>query len=261
LPFETAAVTRPLFVHQLPALCEPRALAGGVAVVVDVLRASTTISRALAAGATAVLPVAEIDEARQRSATFEPGTVLLGGERGGERIPGFDLGNSPDDYTPAVVAGRTLVFTTTNGTLALLHARRADRVLVGCFANQRAVVEAVLPGDAPLHVVCAGTNGEVTLEDLLFAGSLASTLFAERTARFEPANDSAAIAVALHDRLVDTGRSDPIHRALRDSRGGRNLIRLGLDTDIATAARIDSTHVLPVFDPLSGTITVAHPGV
>src|SRR5690242_5734390 len=117
------AMSRPILVHLLPTLFEPADLRGGVAVVIDVLRATSTIVQALAAGATSVVPCGEIDEARAIAAKAAPGSVLLGGERKGVTIPGFDLGNSPGDYTSDVVTGKKLIFTTTNGTRALLRAK------------------------------------------------------------------------------------------------------------------------------------------
>ncbi len=128
------------FVHLLPRHVEESVLADSVAVVVDVLRATTTMSHALANGARDVWPCLEVDDALAIAAALPSETRLLGGERGGARIDGFDFGNSPGDYTPERVAGRTVVFTTTNGTRALLHCRSAARVALGAFVNlQRAL--------------------------------------------------------------------------------------------------------------------------
>src|ERR1700730_8781422 len=113
---------REVRVHLLPQLARPGELRGGVAVVIDVLRATTTIVHALAAGCLAVRPCAEVEEARALAGSMRAGRVLLGGERGGLPLPGFDLGNSPRDYTGKVCRGNTLVLTTTNGTRALIHA-------------------------------------------------------------------------------------------------------------------------------------------
>ena len=118
-------MTKTLNVHALPKLVEPKDLADGTVVVIDVLRASTTIIAALEAGAVEVIPCLEIDDARRVAAQFPAEEVILGGERQGLPIEGFDLGNSPEDYTPYAVAGKTLVFTTTNGTRAMIHARQA----------------------------------------------------------------------------------------------------------------------------------------
>ena len=135
-----------------------RALDSAVAVVIDVLRASTTVVHALASGAQAVIPCETIDEAREQSTRRSSGTVLLGGERGGERIDGFDLGNSPLEFTPEAVAGKTIVFTTTNGTKALKQCASADRVLIGTFVNRAALLRVLQADGRPIHLVCAGTD-------------------------------------------------------------------------------------------------------
>src|SRR5215471_15948471 len=109
-------MSRPILVHLLPTLVEPAELRDGVAVVIDLLRATSTIVHALAAGAKAVVPCGEIDEAWQVAARSQPGSFVLGGERGGLKISGFDLGNSPSEYTREAVAGNRVIFTTTNGT-------------------------------------------------------------------------------------------------------------------------------------------------
>ena len=115
-----------LNVYALSKLVEPAELAGATAVVIDVLRAGTTIVYALAAGAEQVVPCLEVADARAMVEQFPAGTALLGGERQGLPIEGFDLGNSPDEYEPARVAGKTIVLTTTNGTRAMASAREAD---------------------------------------------------------------------------------------------------------------------------------------
>src|SRR5438105_4145383 len=114
-------------------------LAGSVAVVIDVLRASTTIVHALAGGCTDVRPVAELDEARALAGGMRAGRVLLAGERDGAPVPGFDLGNSPAALSPQVCRDSTLVLTTTNGTRTLLGAAAAERVLVAGFVNFSAI--------------------------------------------------------------------------------------------------------------------------
>ena len=133
LPNEHAHV----YVHLLPRLIPHGALRGGVAVVVDVLRATTVMVHALAAGCEAVIPCGEIDEARETAADLPEGTALLVGERQGLPIPGFDLGNSPGRLHPEVCEGKTLVMTTTNGTRAILASLEAERVYIASFGNLR----------------------------------------------------------------------------------------------------------------------------
>src|SRR4051794_34353966 len=159
-------------VHLLPHHIPPGALRGGVAVVIDVLRASTMMVYALAAGCEAIIPCREIDEARRIAADLPRGRALLAGERQGLPIPGFDLGNSPGQCTPARCAGQTLVMTTTNGTRAVLACLEAERVLIASFVNQSATARAIRADGRPVHLVCAGTDGAISFEDSLLAGAL-----------------------------------------------------------------------------------------
>lgn len=228
--------------------------AGGIAVVIDVLRASTTIATALAHGAAAVRPVAGIEEARGLAAVLGAGT-LLGGERGGVRIPGFDLGNSPLEYTPDRVAGKTIVITTTNGTAALHACREAREILVGALVNRTAVADEVrrLAGDSvPVHLVCAGTDGEITAEDVLAAGAI---LDAAAAGSVEALDESAREAVAFFRRVaaaVDV--QSGLVAEFRRSPGGSNLVDLGMEADLPVAAAIDSLAVVPRLDRASGRL-------
>src|SRR6266404_4511898 len=154
---------RDVQVHLLPQLVPPGRLAGTLAVVVDVLRASTTIIHALAAGCACVHPCLEVDEARALAGEMRAGKVLLGGERNGIPLPGFDLGNSPHEYTAKVCRGTTLVLTTTNGTRALHRAAEAERVLIASFVNYSAVCEQLRQDARPVHIICSGTEGEIAL--------------------------------------------------------------------------------------------------
>lgn len=230
------------------------ATAGGIAVVIDVLRASTTIATALAHGAAAVRPVAGIEEARGLAAVLGAGT-LLGGERGGVRIPGFDLGNSPLEYTPDRVAGKTIVITTTNGTAALHACREAREILVGALVNRTAVADEVrrLAGDSvPVHLVCAGTGGEITAEDVLAAGAI---LDAAAAGFVEALDESAREAVAFFRRVaaaVDV--QSGLVAEFRRSPGGSNLVDLGMEADLPVAAAIDSLAVVPRLDRASGRL-------
>ena len=246
-----------LRVHFLPELVDPAALAGSRCVVVDVLRATTTIIEGLAAGATAVVPCLSIDDARRRAKEFEAGQSLLGGERGGRPIDGFDLGNSPAEYTAARVTGKSVVLTTTNGTKALLHCGAGSEILIGALVNLSAVCS-WLPagGNAPVDIVCAGTDGQITREDVLFAGAVAERVAA---AGFQ-LDDSAEIARDAW-RSVSGGTSGGVLQqrlvaAFGASRGGRNLIEIGMADDLHLAARVDQFAIVPQFDPQTGRITI-----
>ncbi|MBI3863860.1 MAG: 2-phosphosulfolactate phosphatase [Planctomycetia bacterium] len=235
-------MSRPIYVHAVSALFEPAELRNGVAVVIDVLRATSTITHALAAGARCVIPCGEVEEARRRRDAFLPASALLGGERQGLRIPGFDLGNSPAEYLPETVRGKSVVFTTTNGTQALIRARDANRVLIGALLNVGAVAATLAGLPEPIHLVCAGLHGQLALEDLLFAGAIA-----HRLQLAAPSSDFSEDATQLALNLYETcGRDyDRAASLLRSSRGGRNLIECGLEADIGMCAREDSLALVP----------------
>ena len=239
-----------LRIHLLPSLVEPADLAGRTVVVIDVLRATTTVCHALAAGAACVVPCLEIDEARAKASSLRG--ALLGGERGGRKIEGFDFGNSPSEYTAERVGGKNVVFTTTNGTRALLRAAAADEILLGAFVNLSTVV-AALAGCERVDLLCAGTNGVITAEDALFAGAVADRLSQMGSGEWRMGNDQAFLARDAWRHVIASGR--PLATALRDCQGGRNLIGEGFDADIDTAAQIDAVPLLPRFNAATGRIT------
>ncbi|MGC1721537.1 MAG: 2-phosphosulfolactate phosphatase [Isosphaeraceae bacterium] len=234
-------------VHLLPSLIPPGGLHGGVAVVIDVLRASTMMVHALVAGCTAIMPCGEVDEARRLAASLPEGSALLAGERHGVLIEGFDLGNSPGECTPAVCQGKTMVITTTNGTRALLACLDADPVVVGSFVNFAATSQRLLHEARPIHLVCAGTEGRVSYEDTLLAGAFARH-FKDLDHRM--ANDEAEIAAGLWARVEDmiwfksckpvqAEETNPLVRYLTRGQGGRRVVELGLSADIADAGRLN----------------------
>lgn len=240
-------MTSPIHVHLLPDLSPPERFAGKLVVVIDVLRATTTIVTALARGAAEVLPCLEVEDAR-RLAAERPG-LLLGGERGGTRIDRFDLGNSPDEYTQDRVRGRTIAFTTTNGTRAMQHCRSASRILLAAFVNLSAVVDC-LHSPLPVEIVCAGTGGEVSREDVLLAGAIVQEV-GDRRGSQEAAlrSDEAEIAgAAWRDARANMAAGASLAGQLRVSRGGRNLIRIGRERDIEIAAMVDRFEVVPELD-------------
>lgn len=243
---------RALAVHLLPRLYRAEAFSGCIAIVVDALRASTTIAAALAAGATRVVPTLSVDEARAVAARADMKGAILGGERGGLKIDGFDLGNSPTEYTAERVKGRPIIFTTTNGTAALLHVSQASRVLIGSLFNLSAVCEAVAGDPRPVHIVCAGTRDEVSLDDCLPAGAMVERLL--RAGRHAVADDSALLCLRA---WLDASKGGPagILDAMNASRGGRGLSRLGLGADVEFCAQADRYRVVPAYDAQGGSIT------
>jgi 2-phosphosulfolactate phosphatase len=244
-----------LNVYALPRMASPEELAGGTAVVIDVLRATTTVVHAVASGAREVIPCLEVEEARRIAAGFPPGGAVLGGERKGLPIEGFDLGNSPSEYTPQTVGGRTVVFTTTNGTPAMAACRHAEQVLIGAFVNARAIVER-LTGRERLYLVCSGTRGEIGRDDVLMAGLLVERLQRQSGTTYQL---NAQAITARENWLssfsvpvaVDAEPMDPelLIRELRKSPGGRNLTAIGREDDIAAAAELDRFDCVPEMDP------------
>jgi 2-phosphosulfolactate phosphatase len=209
------------------------ALSAPVGIVVDVLRATSTIAQALAAGYRRVLCCAEVDEARELASA--EGDSVLGGERRTVRIPGFDLGNSPSEYAGPPQA-RTVILTTTNGTrLLLAAASRCEIVLVGSLLNLGAVVEtARAAGADDVGVMCAGVAGEFALDDAYVAGRIAADLGGAHA-------DSAVAAVRLAGTFSGAGE------ALSASRSAANLRRAGLEADVTWCARESALDVVPRF--------------
>jgi 2-phosphosulfolactate phosphatase len=207
-------------------------------IVIDVIRATSTICQALAAGYERVLCTAEIEDAR--ALTDELGDAVLGGERLNVLIEGFDLGNSPSEYLEP--RGETLILTTTNGTRAIVSAaQRCERVFVASLLNLDAVVEAASASGEDAIVVCAGVQGTLALDDAYVAGRIAERLGLERT-------DAAEAAV----RLANTW-SGP-DEAFRASKSGRNLLQNAphLEDDLAFCARESVLDVVPRFLRMHG---------
>jgi 2-phosphosulfolactate phosphatase len=199
--------------------------------VIDVIRATSTICQALAAGYERVFCAADVDEARALRDALGEG--VLGGERQAVRIPGFDLGNSPREYEEA--AGETLVLSTTNGTRAVVTAaQRCERVFVASLLNLSAVVEAARAAGEDVVVVCAGVQGTLALDDAFVAGRIVELLGWERT--------DAAEAAA---RLVSTWSG--AEEAFRASKSGRNLMENApeLEPDLPFCARESVLDVVP----------------
>ena len=200
-------------------------------IVIDVIRATSTICQALSSGYQRVFCVAEVDDARALREALGEG--VLGGERKAVRIPGFDLGNSPREYVEP--AGETLVLSTTNGTRAVVAAaQRCERVLVASLLNLSAVVAAARDAGEDALVVCAGVQGTLALDDAFVAGRIVELLDWQR-------NDAAEAAVRL------AGTWSGAEEAFRASKSGRNLLENApeLEADIPFCARESVLDVVP----------------
>lgn len=216
----------------------PAGLAHRAVLVVDVLRASTTIVAALASGCAAIVPVPDPEEARRRLAAT-PG-ALVAGERRGEPLAGFDLGNSPLEFTPARVAGRTVIFTTSNGTRALLAARAAAAVAVAGLVNLGAAAGWARAQGRDVTIACAGERGARSLEDWVCAGLLVARLAAPEARLSEAARAAAAAAREY---------ADDVKRLALDSAWARHLIASGRGDDVAACLVVDTATLVPVYRP------------
>jgi 2-phosphosulfolactate phosphatase len=197
-----------------------------VAVVIDVIRATTTIATALAQGAAGVQPVAALEEAFALKAQ-EP-EAILAGERGGVPLEGFDLGNSPEDFLRKRVNNRLIILTTTNGTQALAACRGARTVVTACFLNLDAVAARLQELGPPWLLVCAGCNGHFGVDDAIVAGALAEAL----------GQDHAFV------HLYHSVKKD-LTAVLLGSEAGRELIKVGLQKDVTYCAEMSRLTVVP----------------
>jgi 2-phosphosulfolactate phosphatase len=223
-------------VHIHVAFTPDESAAAPTGVVIDVIRATSTICQALAAGYDRVLCAAEVEDARALAGNG----VTLGGERLGVRIDGFDLGNSPREYLE--VRTPVLAMSTTNGTRAIVTAaERCERVLIASLLNLAAVTEEAGSYGDDVAVFCAGVKGSFALDDSYVAGRIASLLGANRS-------DAAEAAVRL------AASYPTAEEAFRASRSGRNLINHGpeLEADIPYCARESVLDVVPRLTGMQG---------
>ena len=240
----------------LPSLVQPEFFKDKTVVVVDVLRATTTITSAVHSGCRYVLPQGSIEVAKSTFEQLESdpqttGLSMLGGERKGQIVPGFHGGNSPVEYTPEVVDDKILILATTNGTVAMDHCAQANRILIGSMVNLTAVAQQVF-ADPNLVVLCSGTDRWITSEDVIFAGAILQRVGELRQQAGLPVGkltDSAMIA-ANHWQTVQrqVKGGTPLADFFKNARGGINLVKIGHSADIEFAANIDS---LPVVSELN----------
>lgn len=206
-------------------------LKGKTVVVIDILRATSTICAALHNGATSVTPVLSVDEALQ----YDKSKYLVAGERNGQKAEGFDFGNSPSEYSSDLVRGKKLVLTTTNGTKCILASREADEILIGSFFNLARLSEYLTDREKSVVLFCSGWKNRVNLEDTLFAGYLAQSLSETHTW------ESDEVELALD--LVAKAQYDPIQYLTRASHAKR-FARLGNHEDLHTCMQFDRHPVI-----------------
>jgi 2-phosphosulfolactate phosphatase len=217
-----------------PEMVTAHSLKRKTVVVADILRASSSITAGIQGGVPAIRPV---DQIHRRHYWQERG-YLLGGERGGVIIDGFDLGNAPLDYLKAGTKKQKIIMTTTNGTRAIQVSKQADQLLVGSFLNLDAIAGYLLNDRPPLLIVCSGWQGTPSLEDSLFAGALLEKLGPDYSS---PVSDGARLAITNYryhkDRLLE---------AVHESSHGQRLLGMNREEDIDYCLQRSIYPVVPI---------------
>jgi len=226
--------------YLVPGPVSEERLADKTIVLIDVLRASTTVCKALQSGARAIIPVEQPGEAAEMRDKIGVEETILGGERGGIKIDNFTLGNSPLDYTPEAVAGKIVILTTTNGTRAYACAKYSKNIITGGLVNVSRVAAKVAKSDRDLVILCAGDEGDFSIEDTLCGGMLIHKLMDEFRIELK-LNDAASLALLLY-----RNNSGSLAATIASGEHGRLLAELGFADDVRFASEIDSIPVLPV---------------
>lgn len=211
-----------------------------VVIVVDALRATSVMVTATHNGVRSIVPVNEVEEAVDMARQLGNQRVLLCGERQGKPIPEFHLSNSPLEYTPDRVSGRVMVMTTTNGTRAILKARDAKKLFAGAFLNASAVARAARENGENIAIVCAGTAGKYSLDDILCSGAIINRLLKIDNKQY--LDDLARTALTLYDSYKGDLRG-----SLAGSYHVEYLRRLGMEQDITYCLEEDVTDAVPVY--------------
>ncbi|MCP5060943.1 MAG: 2-phosphosulfolactate phosphatase [Ignavibacteriae bacterium] len=206
-------------------------------VVIDVLRATTTIVTALNNGAKEIIPVSSIEFAMKVSGG---GQMLLGGERNAEKIDGFTLGNSPLEYTKEAIEGKSIVLFTTNGSKALVRAKFSANLFVGSFSNASSAVKKVLQTKEDLEILCSGNYGMYCLEDSICAGMMIEQIL-EVKADVD-LDDASNTCLILYKKYKHN-----LKKMLSETDHGKNLIAKGFESDIAFAVEEDACNIVPYF--------------
>jgi 2-phosphosulfolactate phosphatase len=207
------------------------------AVVIDVLRAATSIVVAFQHGCRSILPVANAEEARSSRAASPD--FVLAGEEGGRRVPGFDLGNSPREFTREAVSGREVILTTSNGTKTLRAIAAGRTVAIGAFRNRSAVAGWLVDRGADSLIICSGYEGGFSLEDAVCAGAIVDR--AAQLATGLTLGDGARACQVLWERY-----GSDLMGLFRETDWGRRMLALGFEADLAVCAELDAMDAVPL---------------
>ncbi len=232
-----------IFVYHTPELT-PTNIVPECAIAVDVLRATSTMATVLAAGGEAVQVFSDLDQLMTHSEEWPPEKRLRAGERGGAKVAGFELGNSPLDCTPELVAGRRLFISTTNGTRALQRIEKAPIVLAAALINRAAVVNFLLEKQPEtVWIVGSGWEGSFSLEDTVCAGAIAYSICQHTNFSLGKisGNDEVISAIALYSQWQDN-----LLGLLHHASHGQRLLRLECSEDLKYCSQTDILDVLPM---------------
>lgn len=218
---------------------------GKTSVVIDILRASTVIVTALSNGAREVIPVGTVDFAMKISGNAFGGQTILGGERNTKKVEGFNLGNSPLEYTPEVVSGKSIILYTTNGSKSIVKAKFSENLFVCSFNNLPALAKYLLLLNKDVEIICAGSNGNFNLEDAVCAGRLIFEM--DKVSTDLEISDSGRASLVLNKSF---GKS--ISKLLKETEHGQLLIENGFAQDIKECAQFGTTNLIPYY--ISGAL-------
>lgn len=211
-----------------------------LAVIIDVLRASTSIIMALANGCKGITPVAEVEQAKNLAQKYHEGSILLGGERNELPIPGFDLSNSPLDYTGQKVRNKRIIFTSSNGAQLFQYTPYAKETIVAGFVNATAVSEYIINRDYDVAILCAGKHNRMSLEDVICGGMIIARL-SQKKENFWQLNEGAVAANILYQHYALK-----INEMLYERPHGKRLIEIGQEKDLLTCGAVDSIQIIPM---------------
>lgn len=220
-------------------------------VVLEVLRTSSTIVTALHNGAKSIVPAATLGDAARMAANLDAKVFLLGGEKGGIKIDGYHLGNSPSEYSQEVVQNRTLIMHTSNATPAIVNAKSAKSLAIGCFLNLTRVANFLIQENNDTLIICGGQRNHISLADVLCVGQLVDLLVNAYRANVT-VGDAAYVAHNVYQK-----DRDQIAERIGASTLGQFLKQTESEGDVAFCTQTDMSSILPIFDPSKLAILAA----
>ncbi len=223
-----------------PVVTDELSFTGKTTVVIDVLRASSTIVTALSNGAREVVPVATVEFAVKVSGGMFGGQTLLGGERNTKKIEGFALGNSPLEYSPEIVTGKTIILYTTNGSKAIVKAKFSENLFVCSFMNLEILSKHLVKLDKDFEILCSGRNNYYSMEDTICAGKLITEI--QKLNERVELSDAAKASVSLNKSF---GKN--LLKMLEESEHGKILLENGFEDDLKFCSKINTYNIIPYF--------------